>query len=76
MTDDFSDDPILGESLDDLEPLDTLDEDKDDADFEPSSDVVDIDDMVEKVYGNKPRAGVPFSMADEVDKDEEDRHGM
>lgn len=76
MTDDFSDDPILGESLDDLEPLDELEDDKDDAEFEPSSDVVDIDDMVEKVYGNKPKAGEPFSMADEIQKDEEDRRGI
>lgn len=76
MTDDFSDDPILGESLDDLEPLNVLEDDKDDEDFEPSSDVVDIDDMVEKVYGNKPKAGLPFSMADEMEKDEEDRRGM
>jgi len=74
MTDDFSDD-ILEQPLEEQESeLVSLNED--DAEYEPSSDVVDIDDMVEKVYGNKPQAGVPFSMAEEVEKDEEDRRGM
>jgi hypothetical protein len=32
--------------------------------------------MMESVTGNKPKAGEPFSMAEEVEKDEEDRRGV
>jgi len=75
MTDDFSDNELPVESLDDLdepaEPVDQGDDDEQDTDG-----VVDIDDEMIKTYGNVPKAGAPFTMGDEVDKDEEDRHGI
>lgn len=42
---------------------------------DPSSDD-DIEEDVADVIGNKPKAGVPFSLADEVEKDELDRRGL
>ncbi|MFC1654148.1 hypothetical protein ACFL1M_04900 [Patescibacteria group bacterium] len=43
---------------------------------DPSSDVVDIDEAVKEVYGNKPKPGEPWTMGDEVEKDEKDRRGI
>lgn len=46
------------------------------SDNDPSEEVMDIDEVVEDTYGNKPKAGVPFTVADEMAQDEDDRRDM
>lgn len=36
----------------------------------------DVGEAVEQVIGNKPVPGEPFSLADEIEKDELDRRGI
>jgi hypothetical protein len=66
------------DALDDLEETQTGDygEYADDNEHDETAEVMDIDEMMESVTGNKPKAGEPFSMAEEVEKDEEDRRGV
>ncbi len=67
------------DKIDDLEETQTGDYGKyasSDDDHDETAEVMDVDEMVKSVYGNKPKAGKPFTMADEVKKDEEDRRGI
>ena len=73
----ISDDKI--DRIDDLEETQTGDYGDyaiSDDEYDETAEPMDIDEMVESVYGNKPEAGEPFTMANEVEKDEEDRRGI
>jgi len=65
------DDSIV--NLDDLEEDENQSSDDSTVDYEPSSDVVDIDQAMKDVIGNDPDPTEPFSLADEVEDDEADR---
>lgn len=82
MNDDYNDDLALDVNLDDLDPLDVADVDADDDDVLDSDgelgggEPVDIDEQMKQVFGNVPKPGSAFTIADEMQDDEEDRRGI
>jgi hypothetical protein len=65
-------DDLVTDLSEDIEEKD-LPVDNDSGDHEPSEDVMDIDNAMESTIGNVPDRTEPFSIADEVAGDEQDR---
>ena len=65
--------------IDDLEDTQTDDYGdyaESDTEYDETAEPMDIDEMMKSTLGNVPSPGQAFSIAEEIEEDEEDRRGM